>query len=327
MKRSLRALLSGVLDYAGLFPPARLPLRQAIQNYVAYLRDGDGPGWMLGRFICPAAQLPQLDALFTEFGEPMRAGWRLSVLGRATDNEADFKQGALLDFREIRELVGRLSGRMHIDAFETRLPPGVLTAGKPALDRCLTFIDEVWGRLPLQLPREGPSLYLEAPLGHDWRNEISTLAACVSERRRISPHVALKIRTGGVEATQFPAVEQVARFICACRDAGVPFKATAGLHHPLRHHSTEVGTRMHGFINVLTAAILALEARLSAMRLEELLEDGDAAQFSFEDHGLSWREHRASYSQIIDARHRFAVSFGSCSLMEPVDDLRALGWW
>ena len=57
MNASLRALLSGVVDYAGLFPPAGLPLDQAIRNYARYRQGSDA--WMLGRFVIPAARLAE----------------------------------------------------------------------------------------------------------------------------------------------------------------------------------------------------------------------------------------------------------------------------
>src|SRR4051812_41630301 len=64
MTFGLRTLLAGIIDYAGIFPPARLPLEQAIRNYARY-RQGPA-SWMLGRFVCPAAQLTPLAPLIDE---------------------------------------------------------------------------------------------------------------------------------------------------------------------------------------------------------------------------------------------------------------------
>src|SRR4051794_23711208 len=91
MTDSLRALLSGAIDYAGLFPPAQLPLTQAYYNHVEYLWSPES--WLLGRFVCPAARLPELAAL-----GPLPAGFRVTVLARGrTDLMEDVN--ALVAFR------------------------------------------------------------------------------------------------------------------------------------------------------------------------------------------------------------------------------------
>jgi len=155
-----------------------------------------------------------------------------------------------------------------------------------------------------------------------------------------------KIRTGGVEADQFPTLEKVAGWIARCAGAGVPFKATAGLHHPFRHYSDDVGTRMHGFVNVFLAAALAnrdrhqaaidrsdglakpgtaLKQWHTAEALQELLADESVGSFSAELGSLGWREDRVTVEEIRAARANLAISFGSCSFIEPIEDLQAAG--
>lgn len=126
-----------------------------------------------------------------------------------------------------------------------------------------------------------------------------------------------KVRTGGVTAEAFPSSRDLARFLETCARYQVPFKATAGLHHPLR------AGPMHGFLNVFLGAVflyLGLEPALLPLLLEET--SGDA--FRFDDDGVAWRGHRATNQQIHDARERFAIAFGSCSFDEPIEDLKAL---
>jgi hypothetical protein len=134
-----------------------------------------------------------------------------------------------------------------------------------------------------------------------------------------------KLRCGGRDESCFPSPEHVAGTIIACRDAGVPLKFTAGLHHPIRHFSTEVGTYMHGFINVFVAGVLALARRLGEEQLWPILEDEDRGDFGFDDAGLRWKDIAATTEEIVAARKQ-VVSFGSCSFDEPRDDLRKLGW-
>ena len=72
MLASVRAMFAGIVDYAGMFPPANLPLEQAIRNYARYRQEPES--WMLGRFVCPAEQLAELspfvDELFRD-GPPL----------------------------------------------------------------------------------------------------------------------------------------------------------------------------------------------------------------------------------------------------------------
>lgn len=134
-----------------------------------------------------------------------------------------------------------------------------------------------------------------------------------------------KIRTGGITPDAFPAIDDVAEFLRACKAKGVAFKATAGLHHPLRcvkpltyEPNAPLGT-MHGFLNVFLAAALLDHA-------DAVLAENDPWAFTFNDDAASWRGHRVSTEELIAIRRDFATSFGSCSFEEPIEDLRALGW-
>jgi hypothetical protein len=138
-----------------------------------------------------------------------------------------------------------------------------------------------------------------------------------------------KIRTGGETADKFPAPESVIEFIRLCAEANVPFKATAGLHHPLRsvhwftYQPDSPSGIMHGFVNVFLAAAFVRTGMETALAVQ-LLEEQSAEAFHFDLDGVSWRKHRLSRREIEAARQRFAVSFGSCSFTEPVDDLKSI---
>jgi hypothetical protein len=119
-----------------------------------------------------------------------------------------------------------------------------------------------------------------------------------------------KIRCGG---KTLPSVEEVASFVTACRDAGVPFKATAGLHHPIRS-----GER-HGFLNLLAAAVFA------DGDTEAILAEEDPSAFTLDERGFGVYDHRADAETIAAARAELFVAYGSCSFDEPVHDLEALG--
>jgi len=230
LARSAKELFSGLIDYAGLFPPAALSMADAVRNYDAY-RKGEH-AWMLGRFIAPLAK------------------------------------------------IGEVPGDYPI-AF---VAPLIEVAGNDVV-------------------------YLET-------DDIDMLA----ERG-----LRAKIRTGGVTNDAFPPAARIAHFINRCAERGVPFKATAGLHHPIRcvkpltyEPDAPTGT-MHGFVNVFMAAALPQYA-------ETIVMEADARAFEFGDDAASWRGHSVTTEAIARVRSEFAISFGSCSFEEPIADLKELGW-
>ena len=135
-----------------------------------------------------------------------------------------------------------------------------------------------------------------------------------------------KLRTGGMTPAAIPSVGDVAAFIVACADRRLAFKATAGLHHPVRadHALTYAADApravMHGFLNVFLAAALAWHGD---RELEPVLAETDPTAFRFDDRA-HWRDRSLSAEQVREARQNFAHSFGSCSFAEPVHDLQVL---
>jgi hypothetical protein len=138
-----------------------------------------------------------------------------------------------------------------------------------------------------------------------------------------SPTFGYKLRTGGVTADAFPTSMQIAKALVTPATHQLPLKFTAGLHHPLRQYREEVETKMHGFLNVLGAAVLAAEHRWDANQTAIMLDEENADSFSFTDDFFAWREWRIDTKRL-QYRRRFVVSFGSCSFDEPRDDLREL---
>jgi hypothetical protein len=301
MQASLRALLTGLIDYAGLFPPAGLPLDQAIRNYARYQQEPES--WMLTRFVCPAKQLGELVPFVEELFDSRR---QFHYCGLANPAEIAEALDAVRRFQE------KLGARALIDGLECKVPP---------VDALVSILET---RRTTRL-----TFFFEPVLGNDWRDDVSkatSLPTAVALGYMRAPVFGVKLRCGGLEPSAFPAPEQVAFTIAACRDAKIPLKFTAGLHHPIRHFNAGVQTHMHGFINVFTAGVLAHARSLSAEQLRPIIEDEDAGDFHFDEEGLSWKDYRASTEEIIQARRSAVTSFGSCSFDEPRDDLRNLGW-
>jgi hypothetical protein len=302
----LRAFLEGIIDYAGLFPPAGLPLEQAVRNYLRYRQEPES--WMLAGFVCPVARLAELTPLLPEVF-PERERLVLSVLGRGGERFRDFAANLMADLQDVKRFQERPGRRADIAGFETRLPPGVPSD-------FLKRVDADWesGFLP------PPVRYYESSPG------LSGQDSRAASLTAIAPTTAgWKLRCGGLEAKAFPTVEQVAAVIVACRDAHVRLKFTAGLHHPIRRFDPGIGVKMHGFVNVFGAAVLAHARGLDADQVRQILEDEDPGNLVFDDTGFRWKDHRAATAEIVAAR-RWVVSFGSCSFEEPRDDLRVLGW-
>jgi hypothetical protein len=292
-------LLRDLIDYAGLFPPASLAMAPSVTNYDAYLRSEWS--WILGRFIVPVARLGEFEEAFAGLPTPTSGtgftNWRLSVL---------LGSDPISDVARIREFKARMASsssgrRAVVDAVEVKV-------ASPEEVKRLS------GIIPAEL-----ATYFEVPLSSS-AESIAGVAGC---GRRA------KIRTGGETADKFPAPENVIEFIRLCWAANVPFKATAGLHHSLRsvHRFTyqleSPSGIMHGFVNVFLAAAF-LRAGMETKVAVQLLDEQSAGAFHFDLDGAGWRQHRLSRDEIAEARQGFAVSFGSCSFMEPIDDLRSL---
>lgn len=313
MVASLRALLDGIIDYAGLFPPARLPLEEAVRNYLRYRRGPER--WMLARFVCPSTRLAELGALLQEIGQG-EAPIPLAVLGRGSDTLREFAEGWAEDLKAVMAFRQQFGGRAAVDVLELRWPAG---GGIEDLR------PSIWKEHAGLAQAAGPlAMFCEIPFTGEWSNWQYLLLAVMRqgpERERIG----LKFRCGGVQPEAFPSPGDVASTIAACRVAGVPLKFTAGLHHPIRRFDPALRVRMHGFVNVFGAAVLAHARGFTEEQLLPVLEDEDAGDFVFDEAGFRWKDYRASTQEIVAARWR-VVSFGSCSFEEPRDDLRALGW-
>ena len=187
---ALKALLERVIDYAGMYPPAALPLEETIANYGIY-RQGD-LAWMLRSLVIGAADVPHV---------PKALDGCLAVL-----TETDDTRAASLETKKI------------------------VTAQRP--------------------------VYCEVPLDSLAQLDVVKQGGCFA-----------KIRTGGVKPEAIPAPSKVAAFITACAERRLPFKATAGLHHPVRgnypltYETSAPQAVMHGFLNVLMALGVCLARR------------------------------------------------------------------
>jgi hypothetical protein len=326
MFASVRAMFSGIVDYAGMFPPAQLPLEQAIHNYARYRTEPES--WMLGRFVCPAARLEELspfvEELFRE-GPPLA----ISALGRPSSEIEEFSHLLADDIAAIVTFRSRHGQRVVVDVFENRLPEGLpaQSNGIPRVKQCAREAISLAERYGLASMR----FFFEASLGTDWRTRAPWvgLGGTLSLSWPGPPRALLpgfKIRCGGSTALTVPSSEQLASIIVESIHLRVPLKFTAGLHHPVRHFNPETQTDWHGFLNVFAAGILASARFLNGAGVRQVIEDERAMSFAFDLSSMHWQDVRAvTVEEIREARQDAVLSFGSCSFDEPREGLRELG--
>lgn len=320
-------LLNGLIDYAGLFPPAKLHLDEAVREYSTYRKQPTN--WMLSRFIVPVTLLSDLEAYKDELFCKDKP-YHFSFLCRSGIDHAEFLKNLQLDLGMVDEFIDSCRGCAVASAFEIKIPENVLELeGLASTIQLLHTAAELFS----SYAPGGAGVFFEIPFTDNWRQSIDYTVRAVSAQRErfasmpaetVTPDFGLKIRCGGVTRDAFPSVEQLTIVIATARDAGIPLKATAGLHHPVRHYNNEYDVMMHGFLNVSLARILADVRSLNESELHEILEDTNHDHFTLTDNEISWKHHKLSIEEIKESRKRSFVSYGSCSFDEPREDLAAM---
>ncbi len=286
----IKKLFTGLIDYAGLFPPAKLEMEPAVIEYNRQRKSRES--WILARFIVPAARLQELESAMKQHKDDDGV-WPLSVLVGG-DLEA---------------------ARDRIDAFNAR---NTHQAQAEAVEYKPSSAEDVETAAKIF---DGLEIFNEV----DHRVDPTPMFRAIKQVEGRA-----KIRTGGVTEDAFPSPQEISRFVRGARMTGIPFKATAGLHHPLRgdyrltYESDAPSGTMHGFLNVFLTAAFVHHGELPAEMVEELLQEKNGGVFEFSTAGVSWRGHRLSADELAEARDELALSYGSCSFQEPIDDLRGL---
>jgi hypothetical protein len=248
-----------------------------------------GYAWMLGRFVLPASRL-------IEFEQAMPHGeaspWPLSVLMGPKSEE---------DVAALEAFAPRCGQFAFIDCVETKV----------------ASVEDIEGAYRWRDP--AVVSYYETPLTPE-------LPALLDAIKRVGGRA--KVRTGGVTPAAFPSSDEVVRFLIGCAKRELPFKATAGLHHPVRgvkplsSEANAPKANMYGFLNLFVAAMIAMDGL--PREITAALEENDPTVFGFEDLIMRWGECCLEIEGLIDTRQSFAISFGSCSFEEPIADLKAL---
>jgi hypothetical protein len=294
---SLRVLLEHSIDYAGLFPPASLDMRTSVRNYSRYFRHPQS--WVLGRFVLP---LSRLNEFMSVRGGVAPEPWRLSGIVSANS------LSSLVSDLAAANLFNRMARGARVESVEA----------------CVSKPEEI--ELVRKHQPPGTTLFFE--IGPENADELLPTVSRVGG--------FAKLRTGGVSTEAFPSVETIADFLANCAELRVPFKATAGLHHPLRcsyplsYDANSPRATMHGFLNLFTAAAIAWETPGGAPHsmLATCLADQERANWHFAEDSLTWSGDeepvRIELDTLLEVRSKFALSFGSCSFEEPIQEMREL---
>ena len=300
---ALRTLVAGIVDYAGLFPPASLEMSQAVANFAMY--RGSVDAWMLGRFVVPVARLGAWRAAVAASDTTARAAWQDARLSALLSGEYAHETNEIADFN------AEIPFGVRIDVVEART-----SSSDSILAVAAALSDDV-------------TLYCELP----HRNDPAVLLQSVR-----SAHARAKLRTGGVTPDTFPAPSEIVRFLRRCIEAGVTAKATAGLHHPLRgtyrltYEPTAVRGAMYGYLNVFLCAAALRDGASDDVATALLLLD-DASAITFDGGSIrvalqptveSRTDVELRETTLAAMRAEGVVAFGSCSFREPVDELEEL---
>ncbi|MFE6306259.1 hypothetical protein [Nocardiopsis sp. NPDC057823] len=280
------ALYRSLFDDAALFPPGNAPMGEALPAHRGHRTSSRAA--YVGPFLVSDARVAELRAVLSrEDGDHPPLGVVVTVPGGA-DGVAPAVEAVLAD------------PALRLEGLEVAAPPGGADGVAAVLNAHLPDGSGGHGSVQgyVEVSRQG------GPEGA--RADLAALA---------SAGLRAKFRTGGVTAQAHPDEDELAAYLYAAVDLGVPFKCTAGLHHAVRHTTSE-GFEQHGFLNVLLAADTLVRGG-SAAEAAAVLADRDGGALAARAKGLA-----AGEAAAVRAAFR---SFGTCSIIEPLEDLIVLG--
>jgi len=310
------ALLGNIVDYAGTFPPAALPLEAALHE-AATCRDELRHPWLYSKMALPMNLLTTLSAKLLSDQGSNGTPWLFTALGTPipeNSNRDEFARVVEWDLRELGRFNDRgfeSSGRHWAIAYETKLPVEAVKANtaseilkflEPALVRFSAVRPSVtaYFEVPLDSPQGDTLVRLVADALCEWTTDHETL-----------PTPGIKIRTGG---KVLPSAESLASAVIACTSRRLRFKATQGLHHAIS------GKSGFGFVNLFSSLALAQalgEEAFGPSQVEKCLQSTSTLEFQFLPNSFRWNSFEIEVEALEAARRLHGASFGSCSIKEP----------
>ncbi len=276
---------------------------------------------MLSRFIIPAKKLGELSGLMNQMKYSDELILPFSVLGSGGDTADEFKFNFETDLKNIIEFQNKFGKKVTTGVYETKLPVKLVEEGSTKdLSELMTIVSGAFGKT---LGRN-VNVFYEAVLKNDFEARVVKTTEAISLHNGKTSSAGFKLRTGGMEAAAFPTPEEIAFAILSCIEYNIPMKCTAGLHHPIRHYDESVQTNMHGFLNVFGAGVLAYSCGLDETETLDIINEEDPYTFHFSEDGLEFKDYEITIEELVEAREKLMVSYGSCSFDDPVDDLKTM---
>ncbi len=303
-----RILLERLIDDAGLFPPARLGMVDALAAHAA---NRIGPlAWIQGRFVCPASRLAEIGPAWPDGLSSLRLA---VVCDRAGAADAPGFGAALAADLADAATIERGRHAIRVELVEARVFAPDVAAEVTAAVRVADFTAAV-------------AAMAEAPDSTDAASLRETVAAVAAARAAGASRLGAKIRCGGLEPEMIPSAGVVAAFLAAAIAESAPFKATAGLHHPVRGIDPASGMRMHGFVNLIVAAAMLRAGATGEPDAVRIIDEEDPAAFTVTPERIGWHGQSVESAALRAVREQAITAYGSCSFDEPTADLAALGW-
>ncbi|MGH9172640.1 MAG: hypothetical protein ACRD0Z_17540 [Acidimicrobiales bacterium] len=297
MPGALPAAFAEMFDDAAMFPPGSAPLQQAASGHRRHI--GAWYGRLVGPLVCSASRLEDLRAELAGSGP------------------VDVSVVAPCDWALLEPLFEQLAASCAGRGTEARVVALEVSVGTEAgaAERARLLAKMLAAARVMASSVQKPSLFVEVPPGSERLAALDVVAEAAG-RSFMTARVAAKLRTGGLAPQAFPPDQDVAAFLVACAERSLAFKCTAGLHSVTRYFETSTGYQHQGFGNLLLAA----GASLHGAPVEELARIVGERDESVVAAGIR----SAERSWVAGARSRF-LSFGTCSVSEPVEDLIRLG--
>ncbi|MCX7834573.1 MAG: hypothetical protein N2450_00720 [bacterium] len=332
MTEALRALLLDCIEYAGMFPPAKLPFQQAFDNYVKYQIEKES--WILSRLICPIHELSSLQNQ-VEQNSLNVLPIRISVLLNANNSGMANATQVLDELRTIISFTQEVYPNIMVETAEAKLSEEFvrfiindirhdplssdLTPFAESIIQSVSEQQHPLHHIFFELPFNGTSI------------SISVFKQMLLELDKInyflnhhgfSTRIGIKVRCGGLNSI-LPTLA-MSEVILECAKLNVPFKATAGLHYPFFDIKRN---EKYGFISLFSACAYAYSFPNETLDvIQAILTENEPQNFLFDDEGWVWKkQHFLTCEQISTSRKLFQ-SFGSCSFEEPIQELKRLKW-
>ncbi len=322
--QSLNIFMQGLLDYAGLFPPATLSLENSLKNFAEYNHHNQ-KDW-LGKFILPINKIDDTILLLNNQNifSTLKNKAQLSIILSNSKTLSEYKNCAQNDLLSIKKLINQFGNTIDLQSFEI-LPPNDIfnSENTNLLKNFLNYSTEVLFEF-----KNKTDFYCELPLSeklNDYLTEIKKHNENINLLK-----ISVKLRTGGVTPQQIPCPKDIAEAILLCAKHKIPLKATAGLHVPVPNENLQVGAILHGFLNIFSCMLLCYDQILSyknIINIEEMkkiISSYSYKDFKFSETGLQIGETKdrfISNQNMTDLRKSYIKSFGTCSFLEPIEHL------